>query len=35
MLPKDENFEFLLNQSPLNIAQRVSFEMLNNFYNIT
>jgi len=32
VLPKDENFQILKNQSPLSIAQRVSFEMLNNFY---
>ena len=32
MLPKDEIFEIQKYQSPLSIAQRVSFEMLNNFY---
>jgi len=31
-LPKDDNFQIRKHQSPLSIAQRVSFEMLNNCY---
>jgi len=31
-LPKDENFEIWKHQLHLSIGQRVSFEMLNNFY---
>jgi len=31
-LPKDEILQIWKHQSPLGIAQRVSFEMLNIFY---
>jgi len=31
-LQKDEIFQIWKHQSPLSIAQRVSYEMLTNFY---
>ena len=31
-LPKDGFFQIWQNQSPMTIAQHVSFVMLNNFY---
>jgi len=31
-LPNDEIFQIWKDQSPWSIAQRVSYEMLNNFY---
>jgi len=31
-LPLDENFQVWKHQSPLNIGQHVSYEMLTNFY---
>jgi len=31
-LPNDEIFQIWKHQSPRSIAQRVSYEMLNNFY---
>jgi len=31
-LPKDEIFKIEKHKSPLSIAKRVSYEMLNNFY---
>jgi len=31
-LPKDDIFQILKHQSPLSIVQRVSYEILTNFY---
>jgi len=32
VLPKDENFQIVIQQFPLSIGQSVLFKMLNNFY---